>query len=79
MYQLMKNGVVLSYEDKLRYTKRLANGCDVLCSADEADGIVVNNEYIEPLREITIDEFDATLRLMEMENALNELGVETRE
>lgn len=79
MYRIMKDGAFLSNEDKLRYTKHQSNGVDALCVADEADGLVINNEYIEPLASLTIEEFNGAAQLATMETALNELGVQTRE
>lgn len=79
MYRIEKNGVFVSNEDKLRYTKHQSNGIDVLCSPEVADGLVINNDYIEALDGVTIVEFDGAQRLTEMEDALNELGVVTRD
>ena len=46
MYEIKKNGKHLSYEDVIRYVKLQSNGIYCLCSDDEANGVVVNNDYI---------------------------------
>ena len=79
MYRIIKNGEVLSLEENLKYTKHQRNGCDVLCGRDEADGLVIGDSYVEPLKGLVIVKFDAAEQLAMMETALNELGVQTQE
>ena len=76
MYHIIKDGAILSTEDKLRYTKHQSNGIDCLCSKEEADGIVVNNDYIEPLPAVTIEEFNGAAMLAEYEQYYNSVSAE---
>lgn len=72
MYEIIKNGAVISVEDKAGYVKMQSNGIPVLCSEDEAHGIVVDNKYICHLEgkppiagaeTVTISEFNGAKRL----------------
>ena len=46
MYRLInQNGAILSTEDKARYVRMQSNGVIVLCPENEAQGVVVNNDY----------------------------------
>lgn len=49
MYELKKDGRLYGYEDYARYVKLQTNGVYVLCPADEAQGVVVNNDYVAHL------------------------------
>lgn len=49
MYELTKDGRLFGYEDYARYVKLQTNGVYVLCPADEAQGVVVNNDYVAHL------------------------------
>jgi len=68
MYRIIKDGQVLSTEETARYTRRQRNGIDVLCTREEADGIVVNNDYVVSLLEVAIAEFNGVETLAEHEN-----------
>lgn len=46
MYYVIKDGAVISTEDKARYVKLQDNGVYVLCPEVDAEGIVVNNDYV---------------------------------
>jgi len=63
MYEITKNGTRLSLEDKARYTKHQKNGVDILCSFEEADGIAILNDYIEPLDGVDVREFNGPARM----------------
>ena len=84
MYEIYKNGVLLSREDKARYVKLQANGIYCLCAESEAMGIVVNNDYIchldgKPalfgMDTVTMREVDDSAMLTDALNALAILGV----
>lgn len=88
MYRILKDGTIVSLEDKARYIKLQSNGVLVLCDEDEAHGIVINNDYAATLEgrpqipgteTVTMQEFDGAQALAEAQAALNELGVNTDE
>lgn len=43
MYEIYKDGVRISIEDKARFVKLQSNGTYCLCDEPEAHGVVVNN------------------------------------
>ena len=72
MYRIVKDGSVLSTEDKARYVRLLDNGTYALCSEGEADGVVVNNDYVCSLERgaplpgldtVSVVEFDGVAHL----------------
>lgn len=59
MYELKKDGRLYGYEEKIRYVKLQSNGAYALCSEEEAQGIVINNDYVAHLDgrpELPVDE-----------------------
>ena len=67
MYEIYKDGVRISIEDKARFVKLQSNGTYCLCTENEAQGVVVGNDYICHLEgkpalpgveTVTIEEFD---------------------
>lgn len=84
MYEIKQNGAHLSYEDKARYVKLQANGTYCLCAETEAQGVVVNNDYIAQLDgrpalpdatvAVTIEEINGETLIADMQTALSTLG-----
>ena len=85
MYEIYKDGSVISYEDKARYAKLQSNGTYCLCDEPEAHGVVVNNEYIchlegkppIPVAEtVSIVEINGSALLTELDAAIIDLEYE---
>jgi hypothetical protein len=85
MYEIYKDGRVISYEDKARYVKLQSNGTYCLCDEPEAHGVVVNNEYIchlegkppIPVAEtVSIVEINGSALLTELDAAIIDLEYE---
>lgn len=83
MYEIYKDGVRISIEDKARFVKLQSNGTYCLCDEPEAHGVVVNNEYIchlegkppIPVAEtVSIVEINGSSLLTDALAALTELG-----
>lgn len=72
MYEILKNNARLDVVDKLKYTKLQRNGISCLCPADEADGVVIADTYIEPLTNVTINEFSGADVLASLEASYNQ-------
>lgn len=63
MYEIHKDGALLSREDKARYVKLQSNGVYCLCAEHDATGVVVNNDYIESLAGVSVKEFNGAKKL----------------
>lgn len=83
MYQIIKDGSVISYEDKARFVKLQANGVYVLCLESEAQGVVVDNDRIANLtghelpgvsETVHVEEINGSALLTDMQTALTTLG-----
>lgn len=85
MYEIYKDGVSISIEDKARFVKLQSNGTYCLCDEPEAHGVVVNNEYIchlegkppIPVAEtVSIVEINGSALLTELDTAIIDLEYE---
>ena len=54
MYTITKNGIQLSIEDNLVPVKLNRNNIYVPCELTEADGLVIGNDYVEPIEGLEI-------------------------
>lgn len=80
MFRIFENGVEIGVADKLTFIRKADNGCFVLCSRDDAQGIAFNGETftlgtnggIENVREVQYAEVDTAT---ELQNAKTVNGI----
>lgn len=82
MYEIKKDGKHLSYEDAARYVKLQTNGIYCLCPENEAEGIVVNNDYIchlkgrnelQDVETVSLEEINGAAALYDAQTELEEM------
>lgn len=74
MYRILKNGALLSIEDELRPVAHNRNLIYIPCDLSKAEGIVIGNDYVEPIEGLEIQYVDGAAQLADMEAALTLLG-----
>lgn len=72
MYTITKNGIQLSIEDNLVPVKLNRNNIYVPCELTEAEGIVIGNDYVEPIEGLEIRYMDGVNKI----NRMNTVGAE---
>lgn len=77
MYEIRKSGERLALKDELILVKKNRNGIYVPATWANAEGVVVGNDYVEPITNVEIDWIEGAEQIATMESALNELGVVT--
>lgn len=69
MYTITKNGIRLSIEDNLVPVKLNRNNIYVPCELTEADGLVIRNDYVEPIEGLEIRYMDGANEIDRMNTA----------
>ena len=69
MYSITKNGVLLSNEDNLVPVKLNRNNIYIPCELIEAEGIVIHNDYVEPIEGLEIRWLDGGTTIDRMNSA----------
>lgn len=77
MFKVMKKGTLLCTEDYARYTRLQSNGIYAICSEDEADSVIANDE-IHMLNTVQLVEFNGAAELAETKNEFESLLADTR-
>lgn len=72
MYTITKNGIQLSIEDNLVPVKLNRNNIYVPCDFIDAEGIVIGNDYVEPIEGLEIRYMDGANKI----NRMNTAGAE---
>lgn len=86
MYNIIKDGAVISTEDNAVYVRLQENGVYIICPESEAQGIVVNGSDIYALsggglpgaEEVTVEEFSGAAELAEARGELELLLSDAR-
>jgi hypothetical protein len=78
MFKVIKNGSVLCMEDYARYVRLQTNGVYVLCSENEADGVIANDE-IHALDSVQLVEFIGTVELTDVRTELEQTIADARQ
>jgi DNA gyrase/topoisomerase IV subunit A len=89
LYQITKNGIAVSVEDKKRYIKLQSNGTYRLCPESDAMGIVVDNtrvcnlDGVDPLpgvsESVSISEINGQALLQNTERTLTDTEIDLME
>lgn len=74
MYKILKNGALFSLEDELRPVIKNRNGIWIPCEFSKAEGVVIGNDYVEPIEGLEIHYMDGAAQIADMEAALELLG-----
>ena len=69
MYNITKNGVQLSLEDNLVPVKLNRNNIYIPCDLIDAEGIVIGNDYVEPIEGLEIRYMDGANKIYRMNTA----------
>ena len=69
MYIITKNGTRLSLEDNLVPVKLNRNNIYIPCELTEAEGIVIGNDYVEPIEGLEIRYMDGANKIDTMNTA----------
>ena len=69
MYIITKNGTQLSLEDNLVPVKLNRNNIYIPCELTEAEGIVIGNDYVEPIEGLEIRYMDGANKIDTMNTA----------
>lgn len=69
MYKILKNGALFSLEDELRPVKLNRNNIWIPCDLSKAEGIVIGNDYVEPIEGLEIRYLDGAHKIDEMNTA----------
>lgn len=69
MYKITKNGALFSLEDELRPVLKNRNGIWIPCEFSKAEGVVIGNDYVEPIEGLEIRYMDGADKIDRMNSA----------
>lgn len=77
MFKVIKDGSTLCTEDYAKYARLQSNGVYAICSEEEADSVIANDE-IHPLSTVQLVEFAGAAELAETQGEFESLLSDTR-